>query len=239
MFEPVKEGFGRFLQSYYRDLVATTPQLREFKNRGFSYSVVLAPSRMVDQIESMVGLWQRNDTNQGATTSPKLPVIIVAFAKDYAPTSRDYSTQITDSIDIIIPDDDKQRYFKLKTIVGDLRVQLAFVAADEPTAKSAVAQFLLYLDNVYRRGFNAPYQFAGFECEFPCQIETPDNPASSVDTGSQNLTLLAVDLNLHCTVPLYESPDIDSAEADGKGSNNITDPSGFKLVESVHVNNKT
>lgn len=239
MFEPVKVGFGEFLQHFYADLVGTTKQVTEFKRRGFPYSFVYAPSRMVDKVDEMLATWQRNDTNQSNTQPSKLPVVICAFAKDYSPTGRDYTIQISDGLDIMIPEDGKQRCFKVKTISGDLRVQLAICTADEPSAKSIAAQFLLFLDNINRRGFNAIYQFAGIDVEFPCQIEAPDNPASNIETGNNNITILSLDLNLKCTVPLYESPDLDDPDADGTGTDNVTDPSGYKVVDSISLDNKT
>ncbi|PKF35573.1 hypothetical protein [Acinetobacter proteolyticus] len=237
MFEPVKVAFAEYLQGFYKELSATTPALKEYKKRGFSYSFVYAPSRMVDQANVMLEAWQRNDTSGQATTPAKLPVIIFSFAKDYMPTGRDYSYQISDPVDVIIPSDEKERYFQLKTIAGDLRVQLAICAADEPTAKSIAAQLLSYVDSPVQRGFDARYQFAQQEIKFPCQIDTPDTPASNVETGSKNVTILAVDFTLHCTVPIYDAPDEDEPN-DGKGSG-PDDPSGFPLVDLIYQKDET
>ncbi|OTG38591.1 hypothetical protein B7G60_15030, partial [Staphylococcus aureus] len=48
MFEPVKRHSATIWQGFYSELVATTPAMKEFKNRGFGYCFVMAPSRMVD-----------------------------------------------------------------------------------------------------------------------------------------------------------------------------------------------
>ncbi len=231
MFEPVKVGLGEYLQGFYGELVATTPALKEFKKRGFSYGFAFAPSRMVDQASAMLESWQKNDTTGKPTTPAKLPVILVAMAKDYTPTGRDFNYQITDGLEITLPTDAKERYFKVKTIAGDLRIQLAICASDEATAKSLAAQLLLYVDSPVRRGFDAKYTFAKNDVYFPCQIEAPDSPALNVDTGSTNITILAVDFTLHCTVPLYDAPD-EGEPNDGKGTG-PDDPSGFPLVNMI------
>lgn len=231
MFEPVKIAFGEYMQGFYDELVATTPALKEFQKRGFAYCFVYAPSRMVDQANEMLESWQKNDSSGKATTPAKLPVVIASFAKDYTPTGRDYTYQIADSVEIMLTTDAKERYFEVKTVAGDLRVQLAICASDEATAKSIAAQLLLYVDSPVRRGFDAKYTFAKNDVYFPCQIDAPDSPASNVDTGNKNITILAIDFNLHCTVPIYEAPGEDEPN-DGKGSG-PDDPSGFPLVNIV------
>lgn len=232
MFEPVKVGLGEFMQGFYRELAPTTKPLQEFVNRGFHYCVAWAPTRMVDKVEDMLGAWQRNDTDQAPTRPPKLPVIIVAVAKDYSAVGRDFTTQISEPADVMFPDDPKSRYFQMKLIAGDVRAQLAICAADEATAKSLAAQFLLYLDHPSRRSFDANYRFAGLDHSYPAQIEAPDNPAMNIDTGTKNLSILAIDLTLKCTVPLFIAPKVGEPD-DGKGVPGTDDPAGFRLVEQV------
>ena len=137
----------------------------------------------------------------------------------------------------MLPTDTKERYFEVKTVAGDLRVQLAICASDEATAKSIAAQLLLYVDSPVRRGFDAKYTFAKNDVYFPCQIDAPDSPASNVDTGNKNITILAIDFNLHCTVPIYEAPGEDEPN-DGKGSG-PDDPSGFRMVSSINLKDDT
>lgn len=231
MFEPVKIAFGEYLQGSYRDMVATTPTMKEFKSRGFAYCFAFAPSRMVDKAQEMLDAWQRNDTDQKPTTPPKFPVVLVGFAKDYSPTGREYTRQIVDELPVIIPEDPKQRYFKVKTVSADLRVQIAVISADEATAKSIFGQILLYIDSPTRRGFDAVYEFAKLQVRYPCQIETPDLVASNVEVGSNNVTMLVTDLNLHCTVPIYSAPSDDEPN-DGKGTGK-DDPSGYRVVDVI------
>lgn len=247
MFEPVKVGLGDFLQGFYAELVATTPALKEFKQRGFPYCFAFAPSRMVDQANDMLATWQKNDTTGKSTTPAKLPAVIVAVAKDYTPTGRDFSYQVADPIEVTIPNDPLNRYFEIKTVVGDIRVQLAICASDEASAKSIAAQLLLYVDSPSRRGFDAKYTFAKNDVYFPCQIESPDSPASSIETGNHNITMLTIDFNLHCTVPIYSAPlegdPNDGSTAQDNEGNPLpydpANPSGYPLVQEINQTDRT
>lgn len=232
MFEPVKAGLGSFMQRFYRTIVPTTTPMREFVERGFPYCVAWAPSRMVDKVEDMLSAWQRNDTNQGPTRPPKMPVMLVAVAKDYTPISGDFGMQIADSVEVMIPGDEKNRYFEMRMVAGEIRAQIAVFAQDEPTAKSIAAQFLLFLSSPSNRGFHAVFPFAGVDNRFPVQFEARDSPAMNIDTGVNNLTVLAIDLNLRCSIPLFNAPDIGEAN-DGKGTPGTDDPAGYPLVQQV------
>lgn len=232
MFEPVKIGIGEFLREFYDEVVPTTKPLYEFAERGFPYCAAWAPARMIDKAEEMLAQWQRNDTNEGPTQPSSLPVILVAVSPDWTPAERSFTTQIADPVPVTFPEDPKQRYFKVRTVAGDVRAQLAFFAADEPTAKSLAAQFLLFLDSPSRRHFTARYSFAGIEHEYPAQVDTPDNPAMTIETGNRNLTILAVDLVLRVTVPLFMAPK-EGEPNDGKGGDSPDDPAGYPLVKEV------
>ena len=235
MFEPVKVGLGEFLQGFYAELVPTTKDMHEFVDRGFPYCFAWAPSRMIDQVSEMLEAWQKNDTDQATTKPHKLPVIIVATSKDYTPVMHDFGVQISDPIDIQFPEDPKGRYFQMKMIAGDIRAQLVIIASDEPTAKSIAAQLSLYLDSPSRRAFHGLYPFAGIQHAYPVQIEAPDNPASSIDIGSKNMTCLAVDMTLKATVPIFMAPKVGEAN-DGKGIPGSIDPAGYPLVQEFSAN---
>lgn len=232
MFEPVKIGFGEFMGGFYGSIVPTTKALNEFTVRGLGKSIAWAPSRMIDSAEEMLSSWQRNDTDGSATKPAKLPAIIVAMAKDYTPTGREYTRQVAESQLVIIPGDIKERAFGLRAIAGDIRAQVAIFAADEPTAKSLAAQLCLYLDEVQNRRFTARYHFAGMDLDWPVQIESPDNPVISAQSGSNNLTIMAVDLTLKAEIPLFDAPSGDNN--DGKGIPGTDDPAGYLVVAEVN-----
>lgn len=232
MFDPIKEGIGELFQEFYAEVVPSTKGLQEFIERGFPYCFAWAPARMIDKAEEMLAAWQRNDTEQAPTTPPKLPVVLVSAAKDWTPAERSYTTQVPDSVDVTFPDDPKQRYFKMRVVAGEVRAQMAIVASDETTAKSLAAQFLLWLDSPSRRSFPARFSFAGIEHRYPAHISTPDSPATNIDTMNRNLTILAVDLTLRVSIPLFQAPKPGEPN-DGKGVPGTDDPAGYPMV--IHV----
>lgn len=233
MFEPVKYAIGPFMHGYFSNLSATTKQIQKFTERPFHKAVVWAPTRMIDKVEEMFGKYLRVDGEE-PTNPHDFPVIIVAMARDYSPTGRDYGRQIADPRFVILPGDPKERVFKLKTISGDIRVQVAFFAREEPTCKSMAAQFLLYLDETQNRRFWATYRFAGIDTKWPVHVEAPDSPAMNIETASKNLNVLTVDLTLKVTTPLFIAPKVGDP-SDGLGGGTEDDPDGFPRLQSMHI----
>ena len=237
MHEQLKVGFGQYMTAFYASLIPTTKAMQEFVTRGESKSLAWAPSRMVDAATDMLASWQRNDTDSSDTKPAKLPVIIVAMARDYTPTGRDFARQIADSMEIIIPSDGKERVFGLRTIFGDIRAQIAIFAQDEPTAKSIASQFVLFMEAAPNRRFHYSHAFAGATTEWPVQIESVDSPVVNVQSDSKNITILAVDLTLKAQIPLYDAPKVGEAN-DGKGIPETADPAGYPVVIEVDFDDK-
>lgn len=233
MFEPVKVGFGEYMGAFYASVVPTTKPMTEFIQRGFGKSVQWAASSSVDAAEDMLASWQRNDTDSADTKPAKLPVIICAMARDYTPTGRDFTRQIADSMQVVIPGDIKNRSFGLRTIAGDIRCQVVIFAADEPTARSIAAQFCLFLDAMPNRRFHSIWTFAGVTTQWPVQVESPESPVISSATGLKNVVIMAVDLTLKAEIPIYDAPGVGNVNNDGQGVAGTIDPAGYMKVMQV------
>ena len=219
--------------AFYASMVPTTKPMNEFLIRGFSKSVQWAASSSIDSAKDMLASWQRNDTDTEATKPSKLPVIICAMARDYTPTGRDFTRQIADPMPVIIPGDTKERLFGLRTIAGDIRVQIVIFAADEPTSKSIAAQFCLFLDAIPNRRFHSDWTFAGVTTKWPVQVESIDSPVISSDSGVSNVVIMAVDLTLKAEIPLYDAPKVGDLNNDGLGIAGTNDPAGYMKVVEV------
>jgi hypothetical protein len=233
MFEPVKIGFGEFMTEFYNSLVPTTKAMEEFIARGVGKSIAWAPGRMIDAAEDMLASWVRNDTDSAPTKPAKLPVVIVAFAKDYTPTGRDFTRQVAEPLPVIIPDDEKERVFNLRTLAGDIRAQVAVFAADEPTARSIASQFALFLDVPSNRRYSARYSFAGVDHYFPVQIESPEALFVNIQSGAKNVSILAGDITLKAEIPLFSAPK-DGDPNDGKGIPETDDPAGYPVLAQTN-----
>jgi hypothetical protein len=232
MLEPLKVGFGEYMTAFYDAILPTTTQLTEFKSRGVAKSIVWAPSQMVDAAEEMLAAWQRNDTDGVDTNPADLPVIVVAVARDYTPTGRDFGRQIADSMEVIIPTDIKERAFGLRTIFGDVRAQVVFFAQNEPTARSLASQFCMFMDAAPNRRFHTTHSFAGTSEQWPEQIESADQPVISIQTCLKNVVIMAADFTLKAQIPLYDAP-AEGEYNDGKGTPGTDDPAGYPLVVQV------
>lgn len=238
MLQPVRDAFGGYMVGFFNGLLPTTKALQEYVLREPEKALMWAPARMVDAAEEMLASYQRNDNNDGPTRPAQLPVIIVAMAKDYTATGRDYTTQIADPVHIAFPDDERERAFKLQTIAVDIRAQIAIFAQEPETAKSLAGQFSLYIDSPVNRRFASRWLFNNFESFWPVQIEAPDVLAISVATDAKNLTMLAIDLTLKATIPLFRGPGED--EFKNRNVSQATDDiPGFGGVEEVTSNGVT
>ncbi|HEY4530135.1 MAG TPA: hypothetical protein VIG97_07385 [Luteimonas sp.] len=234
MFEPVKAGLGQYMARFYEDIAPTTRPMEEFVVRGLGKSILWAPGRMVDAAEDMLSLYAREKPDDGAPTKPfELPVMFVAMAKDYTPTGREFTRQVGEREWVTIPGDDKGRVFRLRTIAADIRTQVVIAAADEPTARSIAAQLALFIDSVGGRRFSAPFLFAGESLDWPVVIETPDVTAMAVQGDAKNLTMLAMDMTLKATVPLFDAPRPGQVN-DGQGVPGTPDPAGYPVVNAIY-----
>lgn len=235
MLQPVKEAFGRFMGRYHATIAPTTKPLESYVTRELGKAIAWAPARMIDAAEEMLSLWMRSDIHDSPSRPPDMPAILVAMAKDYIPTGRDFTRQVADREMVIIPTDPKERMFGLRTAAGDVRVQIVIFATDEPTARSLASQFLLFLDATPNRRFTARHRFAGQDMDWPVQVETPDAPAMNIPTEAKNLTVLAIDITLRAELPLFDAPKPGDAN-DGKGTpGNAEDPAGYPVVQGIGI----
>lgn len=236
MFDPIKIAFGDYLYRFFREISPTNKEIERYIKRPPSKAILYAPGRMIDSVDAMLAKWRKLDQDSGPTRSYPSPVMIFAMDRNVTPTGRDYTRPLADKTMVTISDDPKKRVFGLRTVTADIRVQTAIFSHLEPTSRSIAAQLLLYLDEVPSRRFRAPYEFAGFTTEWPVQIDTPETPAMLIPLSPEdNMTCYTVDLNLHCTIPLFYGPRPGEPN-DGKGiAGDMTDPAGYPTVSTITI----
>jgi hypothetical protein len=234
----LKEAFGRYMGRYYASLTPTTKAMKSFAERGISKSIVWAPDRMIDQVQDMLEAWRKNDNDGGPGSSAHLPVMIVATGKDYSPVLGDFSRQVPEPEWVTLPGDPLGRIFQLRQMQGERRAQIVICTADDETARSIAAQFTLFISAAVNRRFDAVYRFAGIDHQWPVMLETTDVPAMNIDSGQKNLTILAIDLTLRETIPLFSGPKT-GEENDGKGDGSAENPHGYRAAGQVVVHDLT
>lgn len=230
MFEPAKHAFGHWMARYFQGLVDTTQPLKEYVTRPVEKAIAWAPGRMIDAAEDMLAAFiradQRHESNQRPYQPPKLPAIICALARDHTPAGHDFTRPISDPLDICITGDPLSRHFKIRTHTAALRFQVVFFAHDEPSCRSLAAQFIMFCQS--NRRYQAVYEFGPFGLEFPCQLESTDLSASSIPSEAKNLTILTVDLTIHCTAPLVQGPKLPPHD-------NTEPPFGYPVVQVINI----
>lgn len=236
--DTIKEAFGRYLEGFHSQLVADTPAMAEFSQRAFARSAVWAPGRLIDQIEEMLKAYRKNDNSQSGQPKTLLPIMIAAVGKDFMPSGPEYGRNQSDGVFVTLPDDPKERVFRLRAVSRDVRAQVAIIAGDEPTATSIAMQLQLYMSSMRGRTFFATFSLAGFADPWGVQIENPDLLATGSPLDEvKNMTSLAVDLTLRATIPLLGAPKPgEDNDGQGDGPNQFNpfeagyDPSGYPVV---------
>lgn len=231
---PLLIGMGEYLKRFHGQLVADTPALVEYAARDFAKAAAWAPGRMIDQAEAMITEWRKNDTSEAPRGTPMLPVIICAAARDFTPCMPDYTVQQADPTWVMLPDDPKERLFQLQVLVMERRFQLCIFAPDQPTGMSLAMQLALFVRQTENDRFPVRYNLAGMVEAWPAQIlERNISPSNMTPDGMNNLTVIACDLTVRAPVPILRHPSMGSDVADGLGTHEIDDPSGFAGLRRV------
>lgn len=201
LLTPVKAAFGAWLTDFrVNEFQPDTQATAEWAQRTAGPSIGWAPARMVDSAEEMLSTWRRNTNDGKVPSSGFLPVVLVAVATDYTETPGEDGRPITDKIPFAFPDDPLQQSFALRLMRVDLRAQVVVVSTDAMSTQSIMGQLLLHI--AARGRFDASYGFAGFTAAYPTRIVPSDRLAIPTPLGEQ-LSILAVDLNLRASIPLF------------------------------------
>lgn len=245
LLTPTKDGFGRFLGEFYTQFRPLTKATAEWKTRGMPRAMVWAPGRMIDQAELMLQSWRKNaNTAAGSSRAQPggtafLPVVVAAMGKDWTPVQGDAGRQVSEQLSVMLPDDVLQRYYGLRVMEAEVRTQIAVFAAESETAGAIVSQLCMFLADMRRRTFQAVYNFAGQDLEWPVQVQTPDVAAVPLPSEQQNLTIITVDLTLRPTIPLFDAP-AEGEPNDGQGvPGDWVSPPGYPTVRQVDANGRT
>lgn len=221
--QPVQVALSHYLTDWHQSLIPLTKAMDEFSRRQTMDAMGWASGRLVDDVSNMLSQWQEDVAND-RTPDTRLPAVIIAMDPSMEPTGRDFVRQQSEWQYVRLSDED-ERVFQVSATQIDVRVQLAIAAHDVTTAKALAAQLSRQMEE--RRRFNAVYEFAGHELPWPVLIETPESPASRVDHEYKNLTLLAFDLMLKATLPIYRAP----GEGEPNDGSELV-PAGYPVVLS-------
>lgn len=232
-----KTGFGEYMGRWFTGFIPTTDAAQAFVARGFTSSVKWAAGRMIDDAEAMLESYRRNENATAVNSNSRLPIIIAAMARDYTPTTGDWVGKQVPRHLVALTDEPNASVYGYAQSAHDVRVQVAFFAAEEATARNMANQFCWFIGQPVNRRFNTRYQWGQYTLENQVMLETPDVIVTNAGGGEQkNLVILTVDLTFKVTVPHLDAP-VPPAMTDGSGRN----PEGYPVVaeiSAVHIKNK-
>lgn len=221
-----KEGIGWYMVNWFNKLYADTPALKDFRSRRVAQAIQWAPSRMLDQVESMLAQYRKNENGPpGAST--KLPVMLLATDDDFLGTGADFGGHHTgfERVQILTGGS----WYDYRQDMHDRRIQVAIIASDIDTAKSLAAQLSAYMQEPHHRYMDAKYVFGQYEIPAAMQLETKRIDWMKVETDQKNIKILAADIALKCIVPILRAP---AEDEPNDGTTNV--PPGFPVVKKVH-----
>lgn len=231
-FFPLKKAFSGYMREFYKRIYPDTPALQEYVERGLSRSVMWAAGRMVDAVTDMLDSYRKNENSATPDRGALLPVIFVAMARDYTPTTGDVGGRQVGRQLVSFSDAIGASVYGYRQAMGDIRTQIAICAADEASARSIAAQFCLWIGEIPNRRFKVQHTFGQYTIELTAMIDTPDTIFQSVDSGQKNMTILVGDFNLRTAIPYFDAPKL-GEQNDGSTNN----PPGYPTVTGVAVTN--
>lgn len=225
-FQQQQAAFGQYLVRWFATIYADTPALNEYKTRPVAEAIKWAPSRMIDAAQDMLEQYRKNENGEpGATT--KLPVILIASDDDFVGTGADWGGHHTERQ--LIQIEEQGSWYGHRELMHDRRFQIVIAANESDTAKSLAAQLSWYFKQLPNRYMDAVYEFGQYKVPAPMQLEGNRIDWMLVKTdGVKNLKMLAADIAIKCTVPLFDAP---AQGEENDGSSNT--PPGYPLVKVV------
>ncbi|APQ14642.1 hypothetical protein BJP27_24015 (plasmid) [Pseudomonas oryzihabitans] len=233
---PLDEAFGRYIGRWYAQLYGDTQATAEFAARGLAKAVKMAPGRMIDNVESMIQAYQRDQQGPHGKNAT-LPVVMVALARDYIATLGEWGgRQLPRTLGVFTVAEGAiegapPSWYGMRTAMHDVRAQIVVIAADKHSARSLAAQLGLYLGDMANRHFKAVHTFGQYRIETPVTLENSDI-AFMVAGETKTMTILAGDITLKVQTPFFDAPKLGQLN-DGSSNN----PPGYPLVNGVVLDN--
>lgn len=198
--ESVKQAIGKVLVDFHKWTMPDTKALDYWKRLDVNKAIVVAPSRMIDDIDSMLSKYRQQETDKGYVAP--LPVMIVALANMVSPPEISAIKGIPYWLNTMVPTDTKNRPIKLRTVARQYRVQLAFVCAEGDTCQSVINQFCAYMQDDFKRRFMATYDLgAGVKDDWHLTVIENSLFPDSVPTGQANMAVNTVDFQVAGLLP--------------------------------------
>lgn len=198
--ESVKSAIGALMIDFKQWSMADTKAFHHWKGLEVKDAIKVAPTRMIDDIDSMLAKYRQQETDKGFVAP--LPVMIIALATMVSPPDIASLKGVPFWVDTMVPTDPRNRAIKLRTIAKQFRVQVAFVAAEGDTCQSVINQFCAYMQDDFKRRITAKYTLGdGVQDDWHLTVLENSLFPDSVPTGQNNMSVATVDFQLIGLLP--------------------------------------
>lgn len=198
--ESVKVAIGGLLIDFKKWSMPDTKAFDHWKRLEIKDAIKVAPSRMIDDIDSMLAKYRQQESDKGFVAP--LPVMIIALAPMVSPPDVSNMRGVPYWLDTMVPTDPENRPIKLRTIPRQYRVQLAFVCAEGDTCQSVINQFCTYMTDDFKRRITATYDLGdGVKDSWHLTVMENSLFPDSVPTGQNNMWVNTVDFQVIGLLP--------------------------------------
>lgn len=205
--ESLQISWGLKLRDFKQWCQPTTQAVYAWKARRIESGLIVAKTKMVDDVERMLKAVAENDNagaiddNSEAGTSAYLPVVVTAISPIEAPPEHDEVIGLPYWSNVILDTDPLQRKVQMRTMAVAYRCQVAIFTPDPHSCSSLANQFINFWKHEGKRTFPVIYDvgFAGNDTvRIAWDFRVLDNSlsADSADVGLDNTYVATVD----CTI---------------------------------------
>lgn len=198
--ECVKLAIGKVLIDFHKWAMPDTKAFDYWKRLEVRNAIVVAPSRMIDDVDTMLSKYRQLETEKGFVAP--LPVMIIALDNMVSPPEISAIKGVPYWLNTSVPTDPLNRRIKLRTVARQYRVQLAFVSAEGDTSQSVINQFCTYMQDDFKRRFMATYDLGGGVTD-DWELTVLENSLypDKVPTGQSNMAVNTVDFQIAGLLP--------------------------------------
>lgn len=215
--DSVKNALGGVLIDFKKWTKPNTQAFRYWKKLEPNKAIKVAPSRMIDDVDSMLAKYRQQDT--GKDFVAPLPVMFVALAPMVSPPDVSSIRGVPFWLDTMVPTDSENRKVRLRTVPCQYRVQIAFIGPEGDTSQAVINQFCSYLTDDFKRRFGVDYDLGGgVKDRWDLTVLENSLYPDSVPTGQNNIWVNTVDFQVAGLEPQVVGldPDDDDVDPDGR-----------------------
>lgn len=206
---PLKTAFANHWVKAMGEILPVTRELENLIARKPEHRAYIVADRMIDDVEKLLAKYHQSEKDGEYGIHAPLPVMLIAFAKDNNPISKDRGRASArwEYVQLDCSGDKSAPFYKWRLDYVEKRVQIAFFAKTSESAKSITSQMRLFLQRFQNYRFPVTWHFGGYDFNLTATIqEIPVVDMVADLPNRQNLTVLTWDLIVEFQIPYIQAP---------------------------------